>query len=400
MPSRKRNRANSVGGLLPDKKPRSTTSKDKQQSADSIGDAINSVIAFSQQSSANSDIGDGSNAGGDELMATVRLLSDTVARQQQQITRLEQRVSFLLSFVGVPDVDESLTGSSMSTSAVHVVHGSAGHRTGAELVSAGETSVSTVVVDGFAAGGAGGGGSGDTGSFEAVVGRRRRAKNGDPSRTLDEAVLAAVCNHQIELERLSKSLIISGLPTHLSRPDMEVFIDICQGELGLTPDIKSCRRVGQKRDDRPQPLLVVLGGSDQAYQLLSGAKFLRRSSNPVVRDNIYINRNMTRAESRAAYDDRCRRRQAAAGRDIRRHHQSTGSLPLSSLLSAAAAAVPAVAVDRSAGAVTNVTAVVHATADQQNVQPASATVAAPAAAAAAAATVSSDAVNQTGRRAC
>lgn len=52
----------------------------------------------------------------------------------------------------------------------------------------------------------------------------------------------------------------------------------------------------------------------QAQKLITEAKQLRRSQNQFVRDNIYINRNLTKAEAEAAYQSRVQRRQAAERR--------------------------------------------------------------------------------------
>ena len=44
------------------------------------------------------------------------------------------------------------------------------------------------------------------------------------------------------------------------------------------------------------------------------AKSLRRSSNPTIRDNVFINANLSKAETREAYELRCNRRLAAKQR--------------------------------------------------------------------------------------
>jgi hypothetical protein len=61
-----------------------------------------------------------------------------------------------------------------------------------------------------------------------------------------------------------------------------------------------------------------LSSIDQANNLISCAKKLRLASDKAVRSGVYINRFMTKAESQAAYDLRCKRRStvhtiAAAG---------------------------------------------------------------------------------------
>ena len=48
--------------------------------------------------------------------------------------------------------------------------------------------------------------------------------------------------------------------------------------------------------------------------MTSNARRLRQSSDDFIRQNVFINTNLTRAESKAAYELRCRRRAAANAR--------------------------------------------------------------------------------------
>jgi hypothetical protein len=66
--------------------------------------------------------------------------------------------------------------------------------------------------------------------------------------------------------------------------------------------------------------MVVLRQRDRAEQLISSAKLLRRSSNVTVRNNIFINPYMTRAEAAAAYElrlHRCLSQRRRADQNIR-----------------------------------------------------------------------------------
>jgi len=62
------------------------------------------------------------------------------------------------------------------------------------------------------------------------------------------------------------------------------------------------------------------------------AERLRNSIDIAVRDNVFINRHLTSAQARAAYDIRCQRRQAAQQRSSRQPPVSSSStvLPLES----------------------------------------------------------------------
>jgi len=74
-------------------------------------------------------------------------------------------------------------------------------------------------------------------------------------------------------------------------------------ELNFHVDIVKCKRLG-----RPVPWKSslcwrpVLPSVDEADEVMRNAKRLRNSNDIVVRQNIYINRHLTAAQSRAAYD--------------------------------------------------------------------------------------------------
>jgi hypothetical protein len=60
------------------------------------------------------------------------------------------------------------------------------------------------------------------------------------------------------------------------------------------------------------PLLVSLGCAEQAKYLIDNARKLRGSVSDYTRQHVFINPDMTAAESKAAYDQRCRRREKQA----------------------------------------------------------------------------------------
>ena len=127
-------------------------------------------------------------------------------------------------------------------------------------------------------------------------------------RNMRDAVIAAVYIDQKRKDSRAAHIVVSGLQPQPQIPDQNIVSDLCRNELGLVPDIVSCKRLGKEAPDRVQPLLVVLRTADQADQLLAHAKKLRKSSHAVIRDNVFINRHMTAAQSRAAYELRCQRR--------------------------------------------------------------------------------------------
>ena len=81
-------------------------------------------------------------------------------------------------------------------------------------------------------------------------------------------------------------------------------------EFGFVPKIIKCRHLGQPRPGRVQPVYVAL----DAEFLVKNAKLLRHSTDSVVRDSVFINADLTKAEALTAYQRRCRRRELAAAR--------------------------------------------------------------------------------------
>jgi hypothetical protein len=118
-------------------------------------------------------------------------------------------------------------------------------------------------------------------------------------------------------------LIVSGLQPTPSRTDKSLFTDLCSAEFKFQPDIISLKRIGHPQPDKIQPLLVTLRNVDQAQRLISDARQLRKSTNAAVRNSIFINPNLTRAEAEAAYQARMHRRQVARERSDRQRQGSS-----------------------------------------------------------------------------
>ena len=75
-----------------------------------------------------------------------------------------------------------------------------------------------------------------------------------------------------------------------------------------------------------------MDSADESDLVKANAKRLRSSSDNSVCEGVYINRHLTVAESRAAYELRCQRRQSAQQRSTRSTHQvglsSSGELSM------------------------------------------------------------------------
>ena len=78
--------------------------------------------------------------------------------------------------------------------------------------------------------------------------------------------------------------------------------------LDISPHVKSTYRFGKQSPTKPQLLLVTLGSIAEAESILANARNLRKSSTPYIKDNVFINKHMTKAESLAAYNARVKRR--------------------------------------------------------------------------------------------
>ncbi len=80
----------------------------------------------------------------------------------------------------------------------------------------------------------------------------------------------------------------------------------------MQPAIVSTRRLGRAQLNRTRPLLVVTRTVDQAQHLITAAKQLRQSTKSSDRDNLFISRNLTKAEAEAAHQSRVRHREISA----------------------------------------------------------------------------------------
>jgi hypothetical protein len=154
--------------------------------------------------------------------------------------------------------------------------------------------------------------------------------------SMKSELLSAV---HVELDMKSKrssNVVIHGLPSTPETADSELShvrdflnVEFCTGVQRL--NVVSCRRLGKRRGNgtvetdasttaimatpkKFQPLLVTLESSQQAKYVIDNARRLRKSVCEYTRDHIFINSDMTAAESKAAYEQRCRRREKQAAR--------------------------------------------------------------------------------------
>ena len=88
--------------------------------------------------------------------------------------------------------------------------------------------------------------------------------------------------------------------------DATLFEELCFSMLDISPHVKSTYRFGKQSPTKPQLLLVTLGSIAEAESILVNARNLRKSSTPYIKDNVFINKHMTKAL--AAHNARVKRR--------------------------------------------------------------------------------------------
>jgi len=147
-----------------------------------------------------------------------------------------------------------------------------------------------------------------------------------PGHNFKEIVQNAVEQENRNRARRAKSVVVSGLANRTNLTDKQNITQIISTEFRYDPNIAYCKRLGEPKQGYVRPLLVVLSSADEASWLVANAKLLRRSRDRDVSEFVFINANRTKEESRQAYEQRCRRRQAptpgAATGETRRSSRS------------------------------------------------------------------------------
>ena len=158
-------------------------------------------------------------------------------------------------------------------------------------------------------------------------------------KSMKSELLSAVHTELNIKNKRSSNVIIHGLPSTSDAVGADLdhvrdFINVEFCNSGFDWNIVACHRLGQRHGNKSGstasvnaavvlnadgsrkflPLLVTLGCSQQAKYLVENARKLRRSMSEYTKLNVFINADMTVAESKAAYDQRCRRRERLASR--------------------------------------------------------------------------------------
>lgn len=258
------------------------SSKVNNTNSANIDNAIDAVISQSQTQSNPGNAHDGASGslttnGGQivKLQSEIAQLQSVIATQSDQITRLTHQLAFVMSYLEITDVP--LPPGAIVPPAVHNAN----------------PAMAAMNPD-----------QGQSTSTGVVAQKAVKQTVGCPI-TARAAAVTAVYVEQTVKKRRAASVIVTGLPIVSSATDVQQFSSLCQSELGIQqPDIATAKRLGSVRPGRVQPLLVALRSDDAASHILSRARLLRQSADVNIKNNVYINPNLTRAEATAAYNNK------------------------------------------------------------------------------------------------
>jgi hypothetical protein len=153
---------------------------------------------------------------------------------------------------------------------------------------------------------------------------RLRRRETDASSQLKQDVLASMYVDMDLKQRRARNIIVSGLP--YNDDDFRAVGDLLVEEFSLQHlPIVSCKRIGRRIENRVQPLLVTMETREDADYFVANAKLLRDSWSPVVSECVFISADLTPAESKAAYELRCRRREMLQRGQDSTSNQFTGA---------------------------------------------------------------------------
>ena len=117
-----------------------------------------------------------------------------------------------------------------------------------------------------------------------------------------------IVSKELRIKELkARNVIVHGL-CQTDEEDSDLFQAFCFANIDLTPEVKACRRLGDKLENKIQPLLVTFHDAEAASLILNKAKVLRTSKNAYVRSNVYFNPDLTKAEANEAFERRSKKR--------------------------------------------------------------------------------------------
>ena len=132
---------------------------------------------------------------------------------------------------------------------------------------------------------------------------------------LRAAMLSAVHSEFNSVSQRAMNVVVSGLPIRNDISDANQFSQICKSYFSFNTTIRTTHRFGRAMPGKTQLLLISLTSTADVEHILSFAQILRTSVDPLIRDSVFVNKHRTRAESRAAFEERVRRRNRKQQRD-------------------------------------------------------------------------------------
>lgn len=293
----------------------------------------NSQVCNESDSDVNADVGSIDECL--QLKQQVRNLSELIGKQANEILTLNLQMKSILNYIGIENIsglNNFPTLSSQSASAAMdaslSLQISAASKNDSETTSVVQTNNSTTE-------------NINNDNYEPKM--TSMMNNGS---NLCQTVVTAMYVEQKQKDRRANSFVVSGLPIEEDIDDEKKIKHICKNDIGIDIEgnIASVKRIGKPRPEKVQPVLVILKDKQYAQNIVHKARLLRHSHSDYVRQFVYINTNMTRAESSAAYLLRCQRREhnttrtaTVSSHDIMKtlNHNSTNinaSAPLQSTL--------------------------------------------------------------------
>ena len=139
---------------------------------------------------------------------------------------------------------------------------------------------------------------------------------GDAATSFRSAVLSTVHSELRTINNRACNIVVTGLKPNQDKSDDDLFKDLCLTHLSIYIDHNKSCRIGKIKEDGSQPLLVSLKNAADASNLLGMAKQLRSSSDPDIRSHVFINKHLTPAEAKSAYEARVLRRSKAGEQTV------------------------------------------------------------------------------------
>ena len=131
--------------------------------------------------------------------------------------------------------------------------------------------------------------------------------------SLNDTILAAVYAELSSKGAKNRNVVVSGLQSKAGRSDADVFQAVCADHLHCHP----VHHHQTSRQVSAQPATTSTSGActeEHAADLQRIAKLLRNSSDESIRSSVFIKADLTPAERKSSYDQRCLRRQRVAAK--------------------------------------------------------------------------------------